>query len=122
MDEYHPITGRYVGALPADRRAPALRRIYTRTVVLWTVNIDIDTAQLWQHIRVSSGGGTPVPSTPVVRMVSTSTQRRGRLKKRLRRNPFRSVLSVDVQYKTFMPNLKISDRNTVQATGPGGRP
>jgi hypothetical protein len=31
--------------------------------------------------------------------------------------PFRSVLSMDVEYRGAMPNLKISTRNTIQATG-----
>ena len=50
-------------------------------------------------------------------MISTSTHRRGDLPKRMYRPPFRSVLSMDVEYKGAMPNLKISGRNTIQATG-----
>ena len=57
-----------------------------------------------------------MPAVPVIRMMSTSTHRKGDLLKRLRNNPFRSVLSMDVEYKGYMPNLKISNRNTIQAT------
>lgn len=52
-------------------------------------------------------------------MVSTSTHRRGNLDKRMQSTPFRSVLSLDVEYKGSMPNLKISNRNTIR---PGGQP
>lgn len=48
-------------------------------------------------------------------MLTTATDRRGTLKKRLRSmQTFRSVLSVDVEHRGFMPNLKISARNTIQ--------
>jgi hypothetical protein len=50
-------------------------------------------------------------------MLSTSTHRRGNLEKRMQSVPFRSVLSVDIEYRGAMPNLKISNRNTIQATG-----
>lgn len=79
----------------------------------------------------------PAPKTsssgiPVVRMLTTATtqccpvspggilapKRRGRLVKRLRSHQsFRSVLSMDVELDGFMPNLKISARNTLQVTG-----
>lgn len=42
---------------------------------------------------------------------------RGRVHKRARSRPFKSVLSVDVQYGIRMPNLKISKQNTIQITG-----
>lgn len=55
---------------------------------------------------------------PVVRMLTTATKRRGWLSKRMRsQQSFRSVLSMDVEYNGFMPNLKISGRNTLQVTG-----
>lgn len=55
---------------------------------------------------------------PVVRMAICADKRRGNLAKRLRRaHSFRSVLSLDVEYGGYMPNLKISRRNTIQATG-----
>jgi len=92
-----------------------------RTVVLWAVNVKnrvhfgqkktlyaIDTAKLTSSVRVSNNYNNRHFVQPVVRMISTSNTRRGSLKKRLRRTPFRSVLSIDVQYNQFMPNLKIS--------------
>jgi hypothetical protein len=55
---------------------------------------------------------------PVVRMMTNATKRRGYLLKRMRcTQSFRSVLSMDVEYNGFMPNLKISGRNTLQVTG-----
>ena len=55
---------------------------------------------------------------PIVRMLTTATKRRGRLNKRMRSmQSFRSVLSMDVEYNGYMPNLKVSARNTVQVTG-----
>ena len=45
-------------------------------------------------------------------------QRRGVLAKRLKnQQTFRSVLSLDIEHRGFMPNLKISARNTLQVTG-----
>jgi hypothetical protein len=152
--EQHPILGRTL---------EGAGRIYTRTIVLWAVGIDIDTDELWKHVDVKteqrSGGLSqnvlianvhrslanqgpdvnishtttlhqPLPKRrkterhtnntssqqPVVRMLSTSTHRRGDLLKRMRNNPFRSVLSMDVEFNGCMPNLKISNRNTIQAT------
>ena len=152
--EQHPILGRTLDGAG---------RIYTRTIVLWAVGIDIDTDELWKHVDVKMGqrGGNfsqnvlianvqrslankrPDPSMtanhptmqpmakrmktetdqhhkqckqPVVLMLSTSTHRRGDLLKRMRNNPFRSVLSMDVEFNGCMPNLKISNRNTIQAT------
>ena len=62
--------------------------------------------------------GVGVGSGPVVRMLTTATKRRGRLLKRMRSSQsFRSVLSMDIEYDGYMPNLKISARNTVQITG-----
>lgn len=67
--------------------------------------------------RAPDSGKSSSP-TPVVRMLTTATKRRGRLSKRLRsQQSFRSVLSMDVEYNGFMPNLKISARNTLQVTG-----
>ena len=136
--EQHPIIGRTLSGAG---------RIYTRTIVLWTVGIDINTEELWNNVDVklgNPGSGTAynilqtmqlsgaghqpapkriklevnddVPPCPIVRMMSTSTHRKGDLLKRMRNNPFRSVLSMDVEYKGCMPNLKISNRNTIQAT------
>lgn len=59
----------------------------------------------------------PEQRYPVVRMISTSTHRRGNLDKRLQSVPFRSVLSLDIEYRNSMPNLKISNRNTIQTGG-----
>lgn len=56
----------------------------------------------------------PNPGDPVVRMICTSTHQRGNLPKRLFGVPFRSVLSMDIECGGGMPNLKISDRNTIQ--------
>ena len=68
--------------------------------------------------RPANRNTVPHHHLPVVRMLTTATKRRGRLSKRLRSHQsFRSVLSMDVQYKGFMPNLKISARNTLQVTG-----
>jgi hypothetical protein len=137
--EQHPIIGRTLSGAG---------RIYTRTIVLWTVGIDINTEELWNNVDVTLGNPVsdtaydilhamqlPVLKTqpvakriklevdanaqqyPIVRMMSTSTHRKGDLLKRMRNNPFRSVLSMDVEYKGCMPNLKISNRNTIQATG-----
>ena len=50
-------------------------------------------------------------------MISISTHRQGTLDKRMQSTPFRSVLSLDIEYRGAMPNLKISNRNTIQATG-----
>jgi hypothetical protein len=51
-------------------------------------------------------------------MMTTATKRRGMLAKRLRATQtFRSVLSMDVEHRGYMPNLKISSRNTLQVTG-----
>lgn len=138
--EQHPIIGRTLSGAG---------RIYTRTIVLWTVGIDINTEELWNNVDVTLGNpgsstaynilhtmqlpvlnNQPAPKRiklevnddtsqqyPIVRMMSTSTHRKGDLLKRMRNNPFRSVLSMDVEYKGCMPNLKISNRNTIQATG-----
>lgn len=164
----HPILGRALG--PADDC-----QIYTRTVVLWAVNMTIDTESLWRFVSVigpdnrevwyaqpvptgapaverpdpkhppagaenrgllrcgnggngghasplrTPGGGLTSSGAamrhPVVRTVSTSTHRRGVIPKRMFSVPFRSVLSMDVEYRGAMPNLKISNRNTIQATG-----
>jgi hypothetical protein len=69
--------------------------------------------------RPSAGMTKTVPCRqPVVRMMTSATKRRGMLRKRLRRaQTFRSVLSMDVEYNGYMPNLKISARNTIQVTG-----
>ena len=147
--EQHPIIGRTLDGAG---------HIYTRTIVLWAVGIDINTEELWDNVDVTMTRNVPArcmahtimqqlqprpagdaaihtarkrkgdpidapvadpttePEVPVVRMLSTSTHRKGDLLKRLRNNPFRSVLSMDVEYKGYMPNLKISNRNTIQAT------
>lgn len=50
--------------------------------------------------------------------MTTATKRRGTLAKRMRSTQtFRSVLSMDVEHRGYMPNLKISARNTLQVTG-----
>jgi hypothetical protein len=144
--EQHPIIGRTLDGAG---------HIYTRTIVLWAVGININTEELWDNVDVTMTRNVPTThsmsysimqrmqprpamapdapkkrkcdealiapapeaiSVPVIRMMSTSTHRKGDLLKRLRNNPFRSVLSMDVEYKGYMPNLKISNRNTIQAT------
>ena len=123
--------------------------IYTRTVVMWAVGIELDINLLWNNLRVmdehdnevtenraypgytrvdkgSEGPrlaikGSPKQfqptSQPVVRMVKCSKQMRGAVKKRIHSKPFKSVLSVDIQFGMRMPNLKISKQNTIQVTG-----
>lgn len=121
----HGIMGTRVGPI----------NIYTRTIVLWAVGIHIDIDQLWQHLQVIDEHGQQVsteishpvvdaptvhfrPTTrPVVRMVKNSQFMRGSVPKRSRSRPFKSVLSVDVQYGSRMPNLKISKQHTIQITG-----
>ena len=92
----------------------------------------VDPDALMQHVAVDeddAGGeaaaAAPSPGkkrlaaeTPIVRMITTATHRRGTLPKRMRRSQaFRSVLSMDVEWRGYMPNLKISGRNTIQVTG-----
>ena len=113
--EFHPILGKSIVRDGDEGKA----RVYTRTVVLWAVGIDIDTRLLWSNVRVWDADEVPTDvGRPVVRMMTTATERRGTLAKRLRAaQTFRSVLSVDVEHQGYMPNLKISARNTVQVTG-----
>lgn len=68
---------------------------------------------LFRRLPRSAG---PEQHHPVVRMASTCNARRGHLEKRMSTVPFRSVLSLDIEYKGGMPNFKISNRGTVQAT------
>ena len=89
--------------------------------------LGVDNREVWhvqpivqQHdvVKHSKRPLTVDPShQPIVRMISISTHRRGTLDKRMQSSPFRSVLSLDIEYKGAMPNLKISNRNTIQATG-----
>jgi hypothetical protein len=136
--ENHAVLGNAVGA---DGRT----RIYTRTVVLWAVGINIDTDLLWRHVTVAEHAVQTVsfsdrvslertPSKrkrgdetaasharPVVLMMSTAEMRRGNLPKRMKsQQTFRSVLSMDIEYRGSRPNLKISGRNTIQMTAWGG--
>jgi hypothetical protein len=136
--EHHAVLGNAVGA---DGRT----RIYTRTVVLWAVGINIDTDLLWQHVTVAENAVQTVSLTdrvslertpskrkrgdetaashlrPVVLMMSTAELRRGNLAKRMKsQQTFRSVLSMDIEYRGSQPNLKISGRNTIQMTALGG--
>lgn len=90
-------------------------RIYTRTIVMWAYNLDIDIAALWENVKVEEDADSL--HVPRVRMISNAEGHRGTLKKRQECAPFRSVVSLDVQLGKCMPNLKISRRNTVQATG-----
>lgn len=140
-DDLHPVLGDVVvppGPRGRDRYANA-GRLYTRTMVLWAVGFTINTRRLWDHVEVANDDPAPRAAlfraaapradkgrarrphhgttVPVVRMLRTATQRRGYLAKRTRRRPFRSVLSVDVEHDGGMPNLKLSDRGTVQVTG-----
>lgn len=112
----HPLLGRVVFQDDNHKRS-----IYTRTVVLWAVGVVVDADKLDRRhlscVQVSlffcrhccrfafgDGGDTSeeirvsdFPKndlTPSVRMLSSSTCRRGCLKKRLRKRPFRSVLSL----------------------------
>ena len=115
-------------------------RIYTRTVVLWAVGLTIDTDLLWEHVEVDERpvqtvalsetvalertptkrkrGEGPSVTRPTVVMMGTASMRRGNLAKRMKRKQtFRSVLSMDIAYRGSMPNLKVSNRNTIQMTG-----
>lgn len=124
----HPIMGTRVRSV----------QIYTRTIVMWATGIDIDIDALWQNLDVVDEYGQVVtdvrvhPGTPsarelrvrfrptlqpVVRMVKSSKYMRGCVPKRISSKPFKSVLSVDIQHGTHMPNLKISRQNTIQITG-----
>lgn len=87
--EHHPLLGRVVG-----QEINSSRFIYTRTVVLWAVGVIIDTDQLVENIVVANRQSDQ--DTPVVRMLSSSTCIRGTLKKRLKKRPFRSVLSLSI--------------------------
>lgn len=139
---FHPVLGCAIRG-PDGREHP----VYTRTVVLWAVGIRIDPDRLWECIEVRDTNSNraittaedivavrgvagaavprgcrrsppPATRTPVVRMATTATKRRGNLAKRMRcGKSFRSVLSLDVECGGHMPNLKISRRNTIQATG-----
>jgi hypothetical protein len=130
--EFHPILGKSIVRDGGD----GVGRVYTRTVVLWAVGISIDPQRLWDNMRVWDVESppkkapcsqdrtrpvleeTPPPGLPIVRMMTNATERRGTLRKRLRAaQTFRSVLSLDVEHRGFMPNLKVSARNTVQVTG-----
>lgn len=129
----HAVLGNAVGA-------DGQTRIYTRTIVLWAVGISIDTDLLWEHVEVEERPTQTVPLTdtvtldctpskrrrgegpsatrPVVVMMGTAAMRRGHLEKRMKRpQTFRSVLSMDIAYRGSMPNLKVSNRNTIQLTG-----
>jgi hypothetical protein len=107
MADAHPILGDHV---------TGGGRIYTRTVVLWAVGLTINTDALWDHVAVTEG--RKPARHPLVRMMTTATKRRGSLAKRMRnQQTFRSVLSLDVEHRGYMPNLKISARNTMQITG-----
>lgn len=132
MDD-HPVLGNVVRQ-PGGR---VVGRVYTRTVVLWAVGLVVDPNVLLgtrhshaarrgarrQHVAVSDAHLGKHPAVPVVRMATTATKRRGVLAKRLRKSQtFRSVLSLDVEYHQYMPNLKISARNTVQVPGRRQRP
>lgn len=169
----HPVLGQTLGLdVLTTKHGTIPCLVYTRTIVLWALNVSIDTLQLWDNVVVlgvdnrevwhaqptptTHHGPPPPPTTfdysddsasrhtashnppppahlrrlprsfdphgpqtrhPVVRMLSTSTHRRGNLDKRMQSAPFRSVLSMDIEYRGAMPNLKISNRNTIQATG-----
>lgn len=129
----HAVLGNSVGT-----EGPA--RIYTRTVVLWAVGLTIDTDLLWEHVDVDDPpiqtvavsdtvalertpakrkrGEGPSALRPKVVMMGTAAMRRGHLAKRMKRHQtFRSVLSMDIAYRGSMPNLKVSNRNTIQLTG-----
>lgn len=115
MDPYHPILGSRVRHAPGDD----VGRVYTRTVVLWAVNLYIDPETLWRHVDVVEESDVKDDAaTPQVRMLTTASGRRGTLPKRMRSSQtFRSVLSMDIAHRGFMPNLKVSARNTIQVTG-----
>lgn len=97
--DHDPILGRVI---ELDGTAA---RIYTRTVVLWAVGLVLDPAQLWDHVAVAEDtSAAPPGSGPVVRMMTTATDRRGCLPKRLRSSQtFRSVLSMDIEHRGYMP-------------------
>ena len=92
-------------------------RIYTRTVVMWTYGMTIDVDQLCVSVSHDIKNSNFDPMEPCIRMLTSCEAQHGNLQKRIGRTPFRSVLSLDVQWMDLMPNLKISRRNTIQATG-----
>lgn len=51
---HHPVLGRTLS------REPQACHIYTRTVVLWALNVDINTEDLWQNVVVLGGDGREV--------------------------------------------------------------
>lgn len=117
----HDITGHVIGD----------ERIYTRTLVLWAVGIQIDVDRIWHEApvrdrhnnlvtEVDSNKGVPTfpkTDTPVIRMMCKNGHYKGTVAKRMNVAPFKSVLSMDIQYADMMPNIKISARNTIQITG-----
>ena len=73
---------------------------------------------MWTNVAVATDATDGGGGGPVVRMLTTATERRGCLPKRMRSfQTFRSVLSMDIEHRGYMPNLKISARNTLQVTG-----
>lgn len=119
----HPITGHIIDD----------EQIYTRTLVLWAVDMDINVDEIWRHARVFDSEGNTVVNTgsclkagvavfppcidPTIRMMCKGGEYRGTLAKRMNTSSFKSVLSMDVQVANAMPNVKISGRNTIQITG-----
>lgn len=99
---------------PTPKKLP----IYTRTIVLWAFNLVVDTEAFISNVILDPKGDKQ--EAPRVITVSTPEQRRGERRKRktgTKTSPFRSVVSVDVEYQNATPNFKLSKRNTIQATG-----
>jgi hypothetical protein len=102
----HPITGQKVNNIS----------INTRTFVVWALGVDFDIDMLWKHVSVSKKR-TCGSSTARVCFISYNGAKRGHLRKRNCAKPFKSVLSLDVQFQSKMPNVKVSRKNTIQVTG-----
>ena len=103
----HPIIGQHVDNIS----------INTRTFVVWALDIDFNIDNIWKNVRVLKKQQALTTDTAVIRMMSYNGEKKGFLRKRQHSKPFKSVLSLDVQFKNKMPNVKVSRKNTLQVTG-----
>jgi hypothetical protein len=101
----HPVMGQFVGS----------HRIYTRTVVVYLVNVQVNLPILEQNVEVSETG--PVAEPRVV-MIQYQKRSDGFLQKRKdNQRRFFSMLTLDVACQNKTPHLKLSRQNTIHVTG-----
>ena len=109
--EVHPLLGSMVNMATGETT------IYTRTWVVYLVNINVDLQRLSDSICVTDIDVAD-PQVPTVVMMQYHNQTRGFLLKRLTKQQwFRSMLNMDVAYNGKIPHFKISSRNTIHVTG-----